>query len=374
MAMNMTRLAEIGFLPDWLIRMGIRRLLAARLRHKRRRGDTSGPTAELVQSLKRSPVALATDQANVQHYEVPSAFFETVLGPRLKYSSCLYPERGTTLREAEQAMLRLTCERAELEDGMEVLDLGCGWGSLALWVAEKYPRCRVAALSNSTSQRRFIEARAAAWGLSNLQVMTANVTDYVGGDTYDRVMSVEMFEHMRNYETLLGRIAAWLRPAGKLFVHIFCHRETPYLFDSDGDDDWMARHFFTGGLMPSFDLLGHFHRDLVIRRRWQVDGLHYARTCEDWLQNLDANRDRLRSLFTQSGDRASAQIRLQRWRMFIMACAELFRYRGGTEWYVGQYLFEPRNSAATRAGNDPDFRREASLTAQDDALPEGMGK
>ena len=370
--MNMTDLAERGFLPDWLIRLGIRRLLAGRLRQERRRGECSQRVAELVQFLKRSPVALATQQANAQHYEVPSAFFETVLGPRLKYSSCLYSDWRTTLREAEEAMLRLTCERAELQDGMEVLDLGCGWGSFALWVAENYPRCRVTALSNSNGQRGFIAARAAARNLSNLRIITVNMADYVGGDTFDRIVSVEMFEHMRNYQTLLGSIGGWLRPAGKLFVHIFCHREMAYTFDTTGHGDWMARYFFTGGLMPSFDLIGHFDRDLAITRRWQVDGRHYARTCEDWLHNLDANRARLLSLFTQRGGGTSAQVRLQRWRMFFMACAELFRYGKGTEWFVGHYLLEPGPISSAR-GRDTDFARQESSEVQNADLAERVG-
>jgi cyclopropane-fatty-acyl-phospholipid synthase len=371
---NLTGHAEKGFLPDWLIRLGIRRLLAARLRQERLQGETVLRTQELVKFLKASPIALATDKANAQNYEVPAEFFETVLGPRLKYSCCLYPSGRTTLAEGEEAMLRLTCQRAELADGMEVLDLGCGWGSLALWVAEHYPRCRVTALSNSAGQRCFIESRAAARCLGNLRVITANMTDYVGDDRYDRVVSVEMFEHMRNYNTVLSRIASWLRPSGKLFVHIFCHRELAYTFDATGNNEWMARHFFTDGLMPSFDLLDHFNCDLVITRRWQVDGRHYARTCEDWLNNLDAHRARLLALFAQTNSRASAQLVLQRWRIFFMACAELFRYAGGSEWFVGHYLFEPRRvvttpdtSLANSGGGEVSF-------AEDCALQEGGGK
>lgn len=350
--MNLIGLAEQRRLPDWLIRMGIRRLLAGRLHQERRRG-VSRHMAEFVGLLKRSPVALATEQANHQHYEVPAAFFETVLGPRLKYSCCLYPEKGTKLHEAEEAMLRLTCERAELEDGMAVLDLGCGWGSLSFWVAEHFPHCRVTALSNSTGQRRFIESRALALGLRNLHVITANVADFLGAETYDRVISVEMFEHIRNYETLLKRIAGWLRPAGKLFVHIFCHREMTYTFDTTDDSDWMARHFFTDGIMPSFDLLGHFDRDLVVSRRWQVDGRHYALTCEDWLKNLDSNRARLLALLARTTNPASAELMLQRWRIFFLACAELFRYAGGAEWFVGHYLFEPLPRSSLRMQTSP---------------------
>lgn len=367
--MNLIGLAEKGYLPDWLIRVGIRRLLAARLRQER--GRASQQVAELVQFLKRSPVALATEQANAQHYEVPAAFFDTVLGPRLKYSCCLYPNTNTTLGEAEEAMLRLTCERAELEDGMDVFDLGCGWGSLSLWVAEHFPHCRVTALSNSTGQRCFIESRAAALGLRNLRVITANMADYVGTETYDRVISIEMFEHMRNYETLLHRIAGWLRPAGKLFVHLFCHREMAYTFDAAGDSDWMARHFFTDGLMPSFDLLGYFDRDLVISRRWQVDGRHYARTCEDWLTNLDTNRARLLALFAPTNDRSSAELMLRRWRIFFMACAELFRYAGGSEWFVDHYLLEPRPVATTLDRTLADAACPEPSFAQDRALEQG---
>jgi cyclopropane-fatty-acyl-phospholipid synthase len=344
--MNLTGLAESGWLPDWLVRMGIRRLLTARAREERSRQDHAARTADLVRALEAGPIALATDEANAQHYEVPASFFETVLGPRLKYSCCLYEGPRSTLREAEEAMLRLTCERAGLQNGMEVLDLGCGWGSLALWVAEKYPRCRVTALSNSTGQRRFIEGRARVRSLDNLRVITANMRDFTGDGEYDRVISVEMFEHMRNYEQLLARVAGWLRPEGKLFVHVFCHRSATYTFDVTGSNDWMARHFFTDGLMPSFDLFGHFDRDLVVRRRWQVDGQHYARTCEDWLKNLDANRDALLPLFRGLAD--PPHVVLQRWRMFFMACAELFAHAGGSEWFVGHYLFEPRTQSVTR--------------------------
>jgi len=340
MALNLIGMAERGVVPDWLIRTGIRRLLAGRLTQESARLAQS-QEAELVKMLKAGPVALATDLANAQHYEVPAEFFETVLGPRLKYSCCLYDQPGTSLGEAEEAMLRLTCERAGLEDGMKLLDLGCGWGSLSLWVAERYPRCQVTSLSNSTGQRRLIEARAAARGFNNLNVITANMADYQGGDTYDRVISVEMFEHMRNYETLLKRVAGWLRPGGKLFVHIFCHKTMTYTFDPATPSDWMARHFFTDGIMPSYDLLGHFDRDLVIKQRWQVNGNHYARTSEDWLKNLDANRARLIALFKKYPGADSPELMLQRWRMFFMACAELFRYRAGTEWFVGHYLFEP---------------------------------
>jgi cyclopropane-fatty-acyl-phospholipid synthase len=343
--MTMIDLAEKGFLPDALIRFGIRRLLAARLNDECAKGEKNRRTQDLVRSLKESPIALSTDQANAQHYEVPPEFFKTVLGPRLKYSCCLYEDGHTTLPAAEESMLQMTCDRAELRDGMKVLDLGCGWGSLSFWIAGNYPHCHVTALSNSAGQRSFIETRARQMGLYNIQVITANIADFAGDEEYDRILSVEMFEHMRNYEKLLAKIAGWLRPEGKLFVHIFCHRSLAYPFDTTGTNDWMARHFFTDGLMPSFDLLGHFQRDMVISGSWQVNGHHYARTCEDWLRNLDTHRQNLLALFSKYYSRSEAKVVLQRWRMFFMACAELFRYGGGKEWFVGHYLFEPCNSA-----------------------------
>ena len=337
--------AERGWLPDWLIRVGMRRLLKARLRQERLAQATTSGLRALAERLRNGPLAVATDLANSQHYEVPAEFFETVLGPRLKYSGCLYETEHKTLAQAEEVMLALTCQRAEIEDGMDVLDLGCGWGSLSLWIAERFPRCRVTALSNSAGQRRFIEARCRTRGLDNVRVVTANIANLTDAGVHDRIVSVEMFEHLRNYEILFARVATWLRPAGKLFAHVFCHRDLAYTFEDAGDDDWMARHFFTGGVMPSFDLFGHFNRDLVVQQSWQVDGRHYAQTCEHWLANLDANRERALGIFEKQHGPAEARIVVQRWRMFLMACAELFGYQAGSQWMVGHYLFEPARVA-----------------------------
>lgn len=333
--MNFVDLAERG-LPDWMIRLGIRKLLAATLREERlRRGN------DFVNRLRAQPIAIATNEANAQHYEVPAEFFEATLGPRLKYSCCLFEDNRATLAQAEEAMLALTCERAEIEDGMDLLDLGCGWGSLSLWLAEKYPRCRITSLSNSRPQREFIQARCRERGFKNVSVVTANITEYDSADEFDRVVSIEMFEHVRNYERLLANLASWLRPGGKLFVHIFCHRDLCYPFDS-ADGSWMSRRFFSGGIMPSFDLLSRFDRDMVVSRSWSVDGRHYARTCEAWLQNLDANLGRLQLVFERRYGRAEAKVAVQRWRMFMMACAELFGFgKNGSEWLVGHYLMEP---------------------------------
>jgi len=236
-------------------------------------------------------------------------------------------------------MLRLTCQRAELADGQNVLELGCGWGSLSLWMAQNYPNSQITAVSNSHGQRKFIEARCAELGVSNLRVITANMRDFDIDEEFDRVVSVEMFEHMQNYELLLGRVANWLAPDGKLFVHIFCRRHLPYFFETEGTNNWMGRHFFTGGIMPTVDLFEQFRRDLRVTRQWTVDGSHYAQTCDAWLELLDQQRDAVETLFRETGH-GEAQLAVQRWRMFFMACAELFRYADGKEWFVGHYLLE----------------------------------
>lgn len=342
--MSLIDLAERGLLPDWLIRVGIRRLLAARVR-KEDRGDAElqRETQErFIDELRGSPIAIATSDANRQHYEVPTAFFQQVLGPRLKYSCCYFPGTDTTLAEAEEAILALFCRRAELEDGMRVLELGCGWGSLCLWIAEKYPGCRVTAVSNSSTQREFIQGKAGQQGLDNLEVVTANIADFSTERRFDRVVSVEMFEHVRNYQRLMRNIAEWLEDEGKLTVHIFCHRQFAYPFETEGADDWMGRHFFTGGIMPSDDLLLQFQADLVLEKRWSVSGTHYTKTLEAWLRNCDRQRSQIRSIFDADLGRREGARQLQRWRMFLMACAELFSYGRGKEWFVSHYRFSKR--------------------------------
>jgi cyclopropane-fatty-acyl-phospholipid synthase len=347
-------LLERGLVPDRLIRLGIRRLLRARLRAE----DQGSPEAnrareaELVATLKASPVAIHTADANQQHYELPSRFFELVLGRALKYSCAYYDlgpaatatAGGATLDAAESAMLELTCRRARLADGERILELGCGWGSLTLHMAERYPRADITAVSNSASQRQYILARARERGLGNVTVLTAdaNVLDFPAGRTFDRVVSVEMFEHMRNYEVLLGRIARWLAPAGTLFVHVFAHRSFAYPFEVRDASDWMARWFFTGGLMPSVGLLGWFQRDLALEEQWLVDGRHYARTARDWLAALDRNGAEVRAVLAATYGAREVTRWWVRWRVFFMACEELFGYGGGQEWLVSHYLFGQR--------------------------------
>ncbi len=340
-------LAERGWVPDPLLRWGIRRLLRRRLADEVPADADARERrlAELQRAIDAAPVAPHADAANAQHYEVPPAFFEEMLGPRLKYSCCWWDGTTPDLAAAEEAMLRLTAERAGLADGQRVLELGCGWGSLTLWIAERYPGARVEAVSNSKDQRAFVEARARERGLDGrVTVRPADMNDFRADGRYDRVVSVEMFEHMRNYRALLDRIAGWLEPDGRLFVHLFHHRDVGYPFEERGDADWMARHFFRGGLMPSDDLLSRFPDALRVERTWTVSGLHYRRTLEAWLERLDARRDRARAALAGADlppgtdpDRA-----LQRWRMFLLACSELFGWEGGDVWRVGHYRLRPR--------------------------------
>ena len=325
-------LLDSGLLPDFLIRFGIRRLLKQRLQDEGKGGlkAVHQRFRDLLKTMHQGPVAVATHTANEQHYEVPPAFFEKVLGPRLKYSSGLWEVGTSTLAQAEEAMLALTCERAELQDGQRILELGCGWGSLTLWMAERYPNARITAVSNSGDQRAFILERAQTLGLQNLEVITADMNVFVPPATgYDRVVSVEMFEHMRNHRELLRRIATWLAPGGRLFVHIFTHRDFTYLFEEKDASDWMAREFFTGGVMPSDHLLLHHQEHLRLVEHWRVSGTHYAKTAEAWLANQDEQRRALRALFGKAYGAQQAGIRFERWRIFFMACAQLWGFRKG---------------------------------------------
>ena len=335
-------LAERGWLPDVLIRQGIRHMCAERLREETAGGPDhqAARFAERIEMLRHSPVAVHSDAANAQHYELPPAFFELCLGKRLKYSGCYYPEGGELLEQAEEAMLELYGERAELSNGQRVLELGCGWGSLTLWMAERYPNAKIVAVSNSNRQREHIESQCRRRNLCNVRVVTQDVNRLeLDAGQFDRCVSVEMFEHMRNYDILLGRIAGWLRSGGKLFVHIFAHRTLMYPFETAGEGNWMGRHFFTGGLMPASDTLLWFQRDLKIERRWHIDGTHYQRTANQWLANQDARKDQVLSILVDAYGSKAAPLWFQRWRMFWMACAELFGYANGREWLVAHYRF-----------------------------------
>ncbi|MGE3509912.1 MAG: cyclopropane-fatty-acyl-phospholipid synthase family protein [Vicinamibacterales bacterium] len=350
-------LLEAGAVPDWAIRMGIRRILRQRLREQ----CAGGPKAQharkqrFIEDLRQSPVAIRPDAANAQHYELPADFFRRVLGPHLKYSAGLWTDDVRTLADAEAAMLDLTIERADLRNGQRILELGCGWGSLTLEMARRFPRADIIALSNSRSQRRFVSARASEHGLTNVAVVTADINDVQLRDfgRFDRIVSVEMFEHMRNYGRLLANIAEALVDRGRLFVHIFSHVRFAYPYEMRDSSDWMARYFFTGGTMPSADLLSYFDDDLTIEHQWAVSGRHYARTAEAWLRAMDEHRDAIDAILreTYGSDQDAAARRAvrqwrMRWRIFFMACAELFAYRNGTEWLVSHYLFKKRRTHA----------------------------
>ncbi len=333
---------ERGLLPDNLVRLGIRQLCRQRLGEERRAHAASrNRRRAFLDEMARSPIALLPDAANEQHYEAPVELFERALGPRLKYSSGYWCTGVTTLAGAEIAALEQTAEHARLADGQDVLELGCGWGSLTLWMGERYPSSRILAVSNSSRQREYILQRAAERGLQNIEVVTADMNGFATTRRFDRVVSVEMFEHMRNYSALLQRIAGWMRPDAKLFVHIFCHRQHSYPYTTEGSANWLGRYFFTGGMMPAESLLLDVQTHVRVIDQWRWDGTHYEKTANAWLANLDASRNDLMPVLARHYGPSEAARWFGRWRMFFMACAELFGYRQGSEWRVAHYLLEP---------------------------------
>jgi cyclopropane-fatty-acyl-phospholipid synthase len=333
---------EQGLLPDSVIRAGIRRLLKQRL------SELGVDNAELaarlaedfVEGMNTAPIALTPEKANEQHYEVPPAFYALTLGKHRKYSACYWPSGVNSLDEAEAAALAVTCERAGLRNGMDILELGCGWGSLTLWMAAYYPQSRIVAVSNSHSQGQHILAEAAKRGLANINVVTADMNCFEPDARFDRVVSVEMFEHMRNWRALFSKVHDWLKPGGRFFVHVFVHRSTPYAFEVRDASDWMSQYFFSGGMMPSDDLALRFQDKLRLRERWRWSGTHYEKTANAWLANADARRDELLPILESIYGADNAEQWLQRWRLFFMACAELFGFNNGQEWWVSHYLFE----------------------------------
>ncbi len=334
--------AERGLVPDYALRAGIRRLLEKRLQEISAAdcGTAATIEADFIAAMHEAPIALVPELANEQHYELPADFFRHCLGQHRKYSSCYWNESTRTLDEAEDLALKLTCEHATLENGQKILELGCGWGSLTLWMAGHYPDSRITAVSNSSSQREYILTEAAARGLSNIEVITCDMNRFEAPAQYDRIVSVEMFEHMRNYRVLYGKVHDWLLPGGRFFKHIFVHRLTPYAFEALGDDDWMSRFFFSGGMMPSDDLPLRFQEKLKLLNLWRWDGTHYEKTANAWLANMDVRADEIRPILEQTYGADAADMWRMRWRIFYMSCAELFGYKKGQEWWVTHYLFE----------------------------------
>lgn len=329
---------ENGFIPNFALRMGIRGLLRRRLSEIE--SNYSFHREKILDKLGETPIAIETQAANEQHYELPASFFTYALGKNLKYSCSLYEDGANTLDAAEDAMLELYCERAQLTDEMHILELGCGWGSLTLYMARKYPNANITAISNSHGQRKFIEQKMQKEDITNVKIITTDINEFQIEQKFDRVVSIEMFEHVRNYKPLFANIKSWLKDDGKLFIHIFCHKDATYFFETEGDDNWMGKYFFTGGIMPSFDLFERVQDSMHLAQKWKVNGINYQKTSEDWFNKMDENRPQIMQLMKETYGESEANRWFNRWKMFFASCAELFGYDHDNEWFVGHYLFE----------------------------------
>lgn len=335
-------LAEKKVLPDYLIRFGIRNLLVKRLNSLLSKcpEERQKIKQEFIRAMNSAPIALVPELANEQHYEIPSNFYNLCLGKNKKYSSCFWDDNTQSLNKAEQLALELTCKNARLSDGLNILELGCGWGSLTLWMAKKFPKSKITAVSNSSSQRSYIINQAKLKKLKNIKIITSDMNDFETMQKFDRVVSVEMIEHMRNHKRLFFNISEWLKPKGLFFMHIFVHHSTPYLFEVKDKDDWMSKYFFSGGMMPSEDLPLYFQDKLKIEEQWIWSGKHYEKTANAWLQNIDKNETKATEILEDIYGKKDAKKWLQRWRIFFMACAELWGFNKGNEWKVSHYLFK----------------------------------
>lgn len=342
------KLLESGLVPDPVIRFGIRQMLSQKLRdHKKSSRNTESAALSIfAEELRSLPLAISPSKANEQHYEVPTEFYKLVLGPHLKYSCAYWSDKTNLLESAEEVMLALTCERAELSNvPMSILELGCGWGSLSMWMAQRYPSATITAVSNSRTQKEYIDGQSAKRGLNNLQVITCDINDFSTNEKFDRIVSVEMFEHLKNYELLFERISKWLQDDGKLFVHIFSHRLYAYHYVNEDGNDWLTEHFFTGGTMPADSLFLYFQKHLSIEKHWRVNGMHYQKTCFAWLSNMDRNRKLIEPILANVYGATHMKRWWIYWRLFFMACEELFRFADGEEWMVSHYLFTNRTSS-----------------------------
>lgn len=335
---TLIEVVERGWVPEPVVRLGIRRVIAQRLENESRR-DPDG----FVESLAAAPIAEVPEAANEQHYEVPARFYELVLGRQLKYSSGFWPAGVETLDDSERAMLELSVERADLRDGQRILELGCGWGSMTLWMAARFPNAEIVAVSNSASQREHILSKARARGITNIEIRTADMNEFDAGAKFDRVVSIEMFEHMRNWPKLLGRVRGWLEDEGRAFIHVFAHRRFAYPYDTSGRADWIGRTFFTGGMMPSVDLIERVPSPFSVEDRWIMSGLHYKRTADAWLAKHCENKDEIVELFARDMSTADATRQWERWRIFFYALSESFGYHDGCEWQVAHYRLAPKD-------------------------------
>jgi len=339
------KLAETNLFPDWLLRLGVRISLWIGVLQKKIKpfAEREEEMQRLIEKLKASPVAVQTDKPNVQHYEVPSDFFALVLGPQLKYSCCYWPKGVDSLQEAEEAMLSLTADRARLQDGMHILDLGCGWGSFSLWAARRYPNTSFTAISNSRTQKEFIDERCRNLDLGNVRTITADIAELDFKGRYDRIISIEMFEHMKNYKKLLEHLCTLLNAKGMLFIHIFSNMHLAHEFNVNDRNSWMAKTFFTGGIMPSDDLLLHFQEDLCLQEHWRLNGKHYTRTLKAWLENMYKNKKEIFPILSDTYGYRNRKRWWFNWKLFFLGCAETWRLKKGEEFIVSHYLFSKRD-------------------------------
>lgn len=338
---------ENGYIPDPVTRVGIRSLVKKRLEESSKAIKIDPNYFQhYVETLKKSPLAIMSKEANQQHYEVPTAFYDLSLGRHKKYSSCFWEESTKTLEEAEQLALNISIEHAGIVDGMRVLELGCGWGSLSLELAKRFPLSQIIAVSNSKTQKEYIDREAVKRGLVNLTILTRDLSlkesyDF-GPELFDRVMSIEMMEHLRNYDLFFKYLAPSIKDDGKMFIHIFTHKNTPYFFETEGEDNWMGKYFFSGGQMPARDLFEEFSNDLIVEKKWDWNGSHYSKTLEAWLVNTDHEKKRVLEMFKKTYGDDQAIVWYNRWRVFFMSCSELFKYQDGKEWGVTHYLMSKK--------------------------------
>ena len=328
-----------GLIPDFLLRRGVRSQGKQRLLMMKK-GNPINEYKDFLEEASSGDIAIHTNDANNQHYEVDSEFFQYCLGKNLKYSSCYWNEDTSGLDEAEENMLELYCKRAEVKDGMDILDIGCGWGSLSLFLANKYPQCNITGVSNSTSQKNFIDNEASKRSLENLKIITSDINDFSSSKQFDRIISIEMFEHTKNSKKLLDSINSWLKPEGTFFMHVFAHKDNPYYFDSNQNNAWMAKYFFTGGMMPNHNLFKDLKSQLSYQKSWMLSGNHYEKTSNAWLDKMDSNKEKILELFKKDNDNKTAKKKFHFWRLFFIACAEIFGYAKGSEWCVSHHLFK----------------------------------